>query len=346
MLERHRGLAVLLVLGLACESSPSRPAPAASPDAGAASGPPPANDAGAATLECTPGESRGCQLDALCSGQQTCSPEGRFGTCDCGDAARPGSGIVGARCTVDADCDGGGTCLAATSDEYFGAGGPAGGYCTRACNTDSECAALDSESVCAQLGTLGGEYCIRRCLSLAADPGEAKCLNRTDLVCVSAAADGDELFDGRRQAGYCAARCGSDEECPAGRVCDAELGICTAERAPGLGIGARCTLDQNCSSNRCEERDDEGVGVCSALCVLGALSGCGYGRAPSSRDAACLSPLVSAAGFAEGPGDLGLCRELCDTASDCERAGEGWLCMPINAGAAEYFGRSGACVPP
>src|SRR5689334_6657193 len=138
MLERHRGLAVLLVLGLACESSPSRPAPAASPDAGAASGPPPANDAGAATLECTPGESRGCQLDALCSGQQTCSPEGRFGTCDCGDAARPGSGIVGARCTVDADCDGGGTCLAATSDEYFGAGGPAGGYCTRACNTDSE----------------------------------------------------------------------------------------------------------------------------------------------------------------------------------------------------------------
>ena len=82
------------------------------------------------------------------------------------------------------------------------------------------------------------------------------------------------------------------------------------------------------------------------MCVLGALSGCGYGRAPSSRDAACLSPLVSAAGFSEGPGDLGLCRELCDRASDCERAGEGWLCTPINAGAADYFGRSGACVSP
>jgi hypothetical protein len=211
---------------------------------------------------------------------------------------------------------------------------------------DDECTALDSESLCAQLGADGGEYCIRRCRSLEAEPGEAKCLNRTDLVCVSAAADGDEPFDGRRQDGYCAARCGSDEECPAGRVCDAELGICTAEPAPGLGIGARCTLDQNCSSNRCEERDDDGAGVCSALCVLGALGGCGYGRAPSSRDAACLSPLVSSAGFSEGPGDLGLCRELCDQASDCDRASEGWLCAPINAGAVDFFGRSGACVPP
>lgn len=346
---RFGGAGVALVVGLGCDASPGdRGAPARGGDGGVAPALAlPSTDAGAAPAsECAPGESRVCTLDALCSGTETCTAEGRFGACDCGAAARAGSGIVGARCTLDADCASGASCLAATSDEYFGVGGPAGGYCTLACTTDVECTALDSESVCAQLGVRGGEYCIRTCRSLEADPGEAKCLNRTDLVCVSAAADGNEPFTGQRQAGYCAARCGSDEECPAGRLCDAELGICTPERAPGAGIGARCTLDQDCSSNRCEERDGDGVGVCSALCVLGGLSGCGYGRAPSSRDAACLSPLVSAGRFSEGAGDLGSCRELCDQASDCERADEGWLCTAINAGAAEFFGRFGACVPP
>jgi hypothetical protein len=295
--------------------------------------------------ECVPGQARACQVDRLCSGQQVCTPRGLFGACDCGTSALIGSGIVGARCDVDGDCAGGASCLPATSDEYLAAGGPAGGYCTLPCDVDEKCAALDALSVCVQIGVGSGKYCIRTCRSLDADLGEAKCLNRTDLVCVSKAADGDEPFDGQRQAGYCAARCGGDEECPPGRFCDAERGICTAERAPGAEIGARCTLDGDCSSRRCEERDAEGVGVCSALCVLGAVSGCGYGRAPASRDAACLTPLVSQGRFAEAAGDLGLCRELCDQASDCQRADEGWLCSPINASAVEYFGRSGACVP-
>lgn len=314
-------------------------APASGADAGA-------GDGGLSTpAECRTGEARACTLDALCSGQQRCGDDGRFGACDCGSGARVGSGVVGARCASDGDCAGGATCLSATSSEYFGAGGPAGGYCTLACSSDAQCTALDSASLCAQLGVDAGEYCIRTCLSLEPEPGEAKCLSRTDLVCVSAVADGIELFDGERQEGYCAARCGSDEECPSGRFCNPELGICTPDAPPGAGIGARCNLDRDCGSGRCEERDADGVGVCSALCVLGSLSGCGYGRAPSSRDAACLTPLVSVGGFAEGAGDLGLCRELCDQAGDCARADEGWQCEPLNARAVEFFGRSGACTP-
>jgi hypothetical protein len=342
------GACLLGPLSIGC-SSTSRQAPAPSnvdaPDAGAAPTNSGAGDDEPAR-ECAPGEARDCTLDALCTGQQSCGSDGRFGACDCGTSARVGSGVVGARCGLDADCAGGAICLRASGDEYFGSGGPAGGYCTIACSTSSdECTALDSESVCAQLGALGGEYCIRTCQSLDPDPGEAKCLNRTDLACVSAAADGRELFDGRRQAGYCAARCGSDDECPAGRSCDGELGICTSAPAVGAAIGARCTLDQDCASRRCEERDRDGTGVCSALCVLGSLSGCGYGREPSSREAACLIPLIDVGGFSEGAGDLGLCRALCDQASDCARADEGWICAPLNAGAAEFFGRSGACAP-
>jgi hypothetical protein len=343
---------------LACASTPAAPAAsdttaapdvtaapdAATPDAAAATL---TRDAGTgAARECAPGDSRSCTLDALCTGQQACTSEGRFGACDCGSAARAGSGIVGARCEGDVDCAGGAICLRASGDEYFGSGGPAGGYCTRACTDLDDCTGLDSESLCAQLGVAGGEYCIRSCRSLEPEPGEAKCLNRTDLACVSAAADGRELFTGERQSGYCAARCGSDDECPAGRSCDAELGICTAARADGAEIGARCTLDRDCASRRCEERDRDGVGVCSALCVLGSLASCGYGRAASSRSAACLTPLVRGGGFAEGPGDLGLCRELCDQPSDCARASEGWVCTPISPAAAEFFARSGACAPP
>lgn len=315
----------------------SEPADPGEADAGAV-------DAGVAA-ECAPGEARACTLDALCSGEQVCSALARFGPCDCGTGARVGPGVVGARCEQDADCPGGAACLRASGSEYFGVGGPAGGYCSLACTSNADCTALDPQSLCAQLGPDGGEYCIRTCRSLEPEPGEAKCLNRTDLVCVSAAADGRELFDGQRQEGYCAARCGSDAECPQGRVCDAGLGICIDAAAPGAGLGARCTLDQSCASNRCEERDATGVGVCSALCVLGAVSGCGEPRDASQRSAACLTPLVQLGRFTEGPGDLGLCRELCDQASDCERVDEGWGCTPINAGAAELFGRSGACTP-
>lgn len=309
--------------------------------------PPPVSglDPSGGSRDCTPGETRECTIDLICTGAETCGESGTFGACDCGaPPLASGGGIIGASCASDAECAGGGTCLRADGNGYLGAGGPAGGYCTFSCSREADdCATHDEQSFCAPIGPEEAGYCIRTCLSQDPEPGEAKCLNRTDVVCVSVAADGYELFNGQRQAGYCRPLCGSDEDCPAGRVCHAQGHICTDGQIEGAPIGAACSLDSDCSGYACEDRNDEGIGVCTATCVLGSLSGCGYGHDVSERGAACLTPLVAANRFSEGVGDVGLCREVCDVAEDCQQAG--WVCTPLNPEAAEFFGRSGACIP-
>lgn len=292
---------------------------------------------------CTPGETRECALDLLCTGVETCGDNGIFGACEC--ASTPLVSIVGASCASDTDCTGGATCLRADSNDYLGAGGPAGGYCSFSCTREADdCASHDAASFCAPLGPDQAGYCIRTCLSQDPLEGEAKCLNRTDVACISVAADGVEQFNGQRQPGYCRPLCGSDAECPAGRVCHAQAHICTDAQIGGAPIGASCSLDSDCSGYSCEDRNTEGVGVCTATCVLGSLSGCGFAR-DADRGAGCLTPLVAFGRFSEGVGDLGLCRELCDTADECEQAGDGWICTPLSAPAVEFFGKSGACVP-
>jgi hypothetical protein len=301
---------------------------------------------------CAEGEARECTFDRLCTGTATCGSDGLLGPCECGTSGLVGSGIVGSRCESDADCGGGGTCLLADSNSYLGAGGPAGGYCTFSCTITSEdpyaddCATHDAESLCGPFGPDGSMICIRTCLSLDPDPGEAKCLNRPDLMCLSQAASGGVPFNGTRELGYCKPQCGSDAECPAGRFCHSQAGICTTAQVQAAPVGARCNLDTDCNGRACEDRDDENIGTCTGPCVLGSLSGCGFGHDASPRDIACLQPAVAAGRFSEGPGDAGLCRELCDVAEDCERFADGWVCTEINAGAQDFFGRPGACTPP
>lgn len=344
----------------ACGDDEAPPDEALGPDAGSAGaggseqgGAGSGSTAGAAGdggESCEPGETRACQLDFICQGEQTCAADGRgFGACDCGTAALVGSGAVGARCETDADCVGGATCLTEAGTQWRGApGGPAGGYCSLRCTDNAECEALDSQSVCLSFAPGEGSYCIRTCLSKDPEPGEAKCLNRPDVSCVSVAAQGDpeNPFIADRQNGYCGPRCGSNSDCTGGRFCHRNAGLCTANIAAGAVIGSRCTVDRDCDGGSCEDRDSEGVGTCTALCVLGALNGCGYAADTTLREAACLTPLVAAGRFAEGAGDLGLCRELCDVVEDCQRALEGWVCTPLRADRAEFVGRPGACAPP
>jgi hypothetical protein len=322
---------------------------AQSPDPGGVAGSI-AVDAGrpADSSTCVPGETRECVFERLCTGVQECGPDGIPGPCECGTSALVGTGIVGARCTGDDDC-GGGTCFRADSDSYRGAGGPAGGYCTFSCTRDAggdDCATHDPQSFCAPIGPSGALFCLRTCLSLDPEPGEAKCLNRSDLVCLSPAAGGGAPFDGTRQQGYCEPLCGSDADCPAGRSCHAQGKVCTLGQFPGKPIGASCSLESDCSGYECEGRNAQGVGVCTAPCVLGALSGCGFARDDAERGAACLTPVVAAGRFSEGPGDRGFCGELCDAAEDCEQAAAGWICAPLTAEAAKFFGRGGGCIPP
>lgn len=313
-----------------------------------------APDAGGATLAggCGPGETRPCTFDLLCTGEATCGSDGAFGACECSVSGLIGSGSVGARCDSDADCAAGGTCLSADSNLYLGAGGPAGGYCTFSCSITSEdpyaddCATHDPESRCGPFGPDGSLFCMRTCLSLEPEPGEAKCLNRPDLMCLSPAAGGAVPFNGMRQLGYCKPQCGSDDECPPDRFCHTQAGICTPAQVQASPVGASCSLDTECNGRACEDRNDENVGTCTGPCVLGSLSGCGFGHDASPRGIACLQPAIAAGRFSEGAGDAGLCRELCDAAEECERFADGWVCSPLNPEAQAFFGRSGACSPP
>ncbi|HEU4583043.1 MAG TPA: hypothetical protein VFS67_32510 [Polyangiaceae bacterium] len=305
----------------------------------------------APNASCMPGATTQCLHDQLCQGVATCSPDGAgFGPCECPSTPAAGGGIVGAACKSDADCAAGATCFRADGNAYLGAGGPAGGYCTFPCSDTNECAQHDPESRCVPMGANQSLYCIRTCLSKDAEPGEAKCLNRPDLVCVSEAADGVAPLAVERQPGYCAPRCSDDSECPGGRVCHRQAGICTDGPAPGAPTGSRCTFDTDCDGKACEDRvqvdnGDAGVqrvGTCTAECVLGAVEGCGYAHDDRTRKAACITALVSSGRFSEGPGDLGLCRELCDVDSDCLQAPV-FFCRPLTESLVAYTGRKGAC---
>lgn len=308
-------------------------------DSGLAGTPANPSDAGGTSL-CLPGTTRTCSVDLLCTGTATCALDGeRFGPCEC--VSTP-SAVVGATCQGDSDCADGALCMSATSNDYLGQGGPAGGYCTFSCTTSDDCIEHDPSSTCSGVGPSGAAFCLRTCLSKAAEPGESKCLNRTDVACVSVVAAGIEQLDAERQLGFCAPQCGSDEDCPPGRQCHRQGGICTDFSSPGAPVGSACSLTSDCDGRACEDQVD-GVGTCTAECVLGVLSGCGYGRNPISREAACVVPAIAAGRFSEGPGDLGLCLRLCDIDVDCQQANQASVCRPLNEELAAFFGRAGAC---
>ena len=310
----------------------------------------PIGDTTGASGPCTPGQTRGCSLDLLCTGTQTCNADGDgFDACDCsGSVIASGDGVVGAECQASSDCLDGGTCFTADGNDYRGLGGPAGGYCTFVCSNNDECVERDPHSLCGPVGPGGSGVCVRTCQSRDPEPGEDKCLNRPNLVCLSMAANGESPFMGVRQEGVCVPRCASDSECPEGRVCSRQLGFCrdSGMQTTGAPAGARCTLATDCDGRECVDRNDEDVGTCTSLCTLGVLAGCGYAGDAEERGAACLAPLVSGGGFSEGVGDVGVCQQLCDVDADCSRVDEGGRCIQLGTAAATFFGRSGACVSP
>jgi len=343
------------------------PPPAATPDAGAPVSDPVA-DAGTATdpgsnpssemppdiilppLEpppgavCAPGATRECTFDLLCAGVETCSTDGQgYGPCECQLSNVVGPAIVGAACESDADCQGGATCMRGDSNDFTGQGGPAGGYCTFPCAASEDCTSRDPQSECIPIGPDDSLFCARTCLSKDPEVGEGKCLNRNNLVCLSEVVGAGVGLAAERQIGLCIPFCGSDEECPAGRHCHRQGGFCTDFVAPGAPIGSACSIDADCDGSACEDQQADGVGTCTAQCVLGSLSGCGYGRDVESRDAACVVPVVAAGRFSEGPGDLGFCLELCDVPEDCQQASAGFACRPLNPALAAFLGRPGAC---
>jgi hypothetical protein len=73
---------------------------------------------------------------------------------------------------------------------------------------------------------------------------------------------------------------------------------------------------------------------------LGTL-GCGFDEMASSREAACVAPLVTGGGASEGVGDVGICFELCDLTDPC--AQPEWQCLlgqglPGGRGVCQFVG--------
>jgi hypothetical protein len=305
---------------------------------------------GEAEDQCIPGETVLCEGPGGCRGARACARDGAgFGACDCGDnlplsadagvepAAR--EDVLAARCETDEDCGTNLRCWSARDQDLLGfSGGPAGGYCTATCRALEDCTRFDPTASCGINDASGTGLCFRGCLSKEPEPGEQKCLDREDLICFSYAASGDLPFDAlERQPGSCAPSCASDAEC-GGRFCDPTSGRCSDVAPSGADIGAACSANAECAGGYCAVPVD-GPAFCSAFCSLYAVGACAWGSHASPRQAACKDPLTANAMGAEGTGDLGLCRELCDTDSDC--AQPGWFCitgpgLPERAGFCDF----------
>ena len=297
-------------------------------------------DAGAPALGplCTAGELRICSGDGACVGVQECGEDSVFGACDC-SGQRLIVSTLGAPCQEDTDCGTELQCWSVTA-AAAGAfvGGAAHGYCTRACRVATDCSAFDVAPACSLPGADGNGVCLRGCLSKEPIPNEAKCLDRVDQLCLSSAALGQEPFSTtQRQQGACLPSCGNDADC-APRVCDLASGLCLDQAAPGLGIGAACTTDAECAGALCVELIAGGR-FCSAACPLDSL-GCGFTSDADPRGAACIGPWLRQDGVTEGRQDLGVCVELCNTASDCTQAD--WVCDTTGGSPP---GAAGTCIP-
>lgn len=296
-------------------------------------------------------------------GVQVCEPGNTYGDCDCSGTGVAGAGggpespgfrlLVGRTCTSDEACGEGLRCVTPTSNDFFGRGGVAGGYCTRECTaatSATDCAAIDPESECIEDDT-GAGLCVRGCLTSGAPPqselqpsqAENKCLSRRDLACHSEAALGLSAVQPERTPGWCLPRCNADVECP-GRICNLVSGLCENEQPEGLPFGAACTANADCASNDCLQLS-ETEAMCTQRCVYQGLTpqqiACGYVTDP--REAACLIPLLSSQAGSEGIGDLGACLELCNTSADCTQVANGWGCQLFNL--RDVTGRAGVCFP-
>ncbi len=83
-------------------------------------------------------------------------------------------------------------------------------------------------------------------------------------------------------------------------------------------------------------------GFCTTVCTFGLYTtGCGFNPASGlPQEAYCAQPTdVDGA-----PGDLGICAELCDVATDCGQAD--WECADLTPEGQTLLGRQGECVPP
>ena len=223
-------------------------------------------------------------------------------------------GRVGSACVDDADCSSAEpfplSCITSQSELFPGItpygsteqplGGPAGGYCSRTCGGEGECGL---GAICVDHAGFGA-FCYALCNLTEATP---QCLGGGPQACAAL---------GNISDGACYPLCRSDEQCGAGRSCDAATGLCEAELPrTGGGVGAPCTVDTqeaDCRSGLCRYDLATGDGICTALCRAGEID-CGGAAGEAALGSVCISD-------ASSPGSVGSCVPLCDADADCERS--------------------------
>jgi hypothetical protein len=215
---------------------------------------------------------------------------------------------LGDVCATDITC-GSGFCMRPSVDYPILGGGPANGYCTKACASDADCPGVGSTCLADQNGDgtcfLGCE--LGPALEFLDDPLDpSKCYGREDVACLPLTGGGD----------VCIPTCGSNSQCPAGRVCDPGSGTCVTSPSMGLPMGDAC--DPMAATPECAgvcltfSNPDPTVTIaaCSTRCVAGGqLDGADCGGLAGGL---CIF-LPSGA----GAGDVGYCTETCDVHSDC-----------------------------
>jgi hypothetical protein len=249
------------------------------------------------------------------------------------------SSLLGAECAMDDDCGGVLRCLSAASDDPIFGGGPAGGFCTKACDTNDDCPG--SSSTCLKNSANESGRCTLSC-SIGDSDGDAlatldqelepsKCRGRADLRC-------DKI---KNVGTVCLPTCGSDAQCGAGRFCDPRLAVCVDEPSTGLPTGAACELNASpatCAGS-CVPFLDATITTCSTPCVLGLLDDAAPGA--TSNCGGIKNGLCAFHPPENGPGDLGYCSPSCAAQSDCQGNPSFW-CFRVPA-FAEASGGKGYC---
>jgi hypothetical protein len=176
--------------------------------------------------------------------------------------------------------------------------------CTLACASDFDCLDVDSNGLCIPTSPDATEgVCVLGCVAGDGLLGEVKCGGRLDMACLPV-----DTF------AFCVPMCGTDDDCPDGRVCDLGFGHCVDELPPGDPIGAACDPEDGstCSSAYCLAVGED-FGMCSGACRTGTI-GCGSGNAMPEDPG---EPICLALGGVGIDGDYGSCVQRCNCDLDC-----------------------------
>ena len=223
-------------------------------------------------------------------------------------------------CATNSDCTGGLTC-AAPGSNTFGAGGPANGFCTKACgdaDAGDVCGALNAVCVNVNTDANPAPFCLPTCTFGSMDRA-TKCRGREDLGCAQLQDTAGGTLD------VCVPLCATDADCPSGRQCDKGNGLCVTAAKTGSPLGTACMQAVDGGTDSCAgfclPIGSGGTTVtarfCSQPCVLGTPTSCNLAAgtmslAPHGSRGGCV---FSSSGASLG--DVGFCAQECDTAGDC-----------------------------